>query len=115
MRQYSRKTAEGIYEYSHLHGLLPGLAFLQGMKPASLTIFMKILAAIAPRPLLIVAPTWDQYASFSDISRCTDEVKKVYGLYKAKKKMELFAPEDYNRFSNEIREKMILWMKENFK
>jgi pimeloyl-ACP methyl ester carboxylesterase len=109
------KTAEGIYEYSHLHGLLPRLGFFAGNESRIPYDFHEILSAIAPRPLLIVAPTWDQYASFSDIGKCIDEVKKVYGLYKAKEKVELFAPDDYNRFSNEIREKMISWMKENFR
>jgi len=109
------KTAEGIYEYSHLHGLLPRLGFFVKNETHIPYDFHEILAAVAPRPVLVVAPTWDQYASFSDIQSCLNEVKKVYDLYKQKDKVELFAPEDYNRFSNEIKDKMILWMKENFK
>ncbi len=77
--------------------------------------FHEILASIAPRPLLIVAPTWDQYASFSDIQNCMNEVRKVYDLYKQKENIEIFAPEDYNRFSNEMKEKVITWMKQNLK
>jgi pimeloyl-ACP methyl ester carboxylesterase len=109
------KTAEGIYEYSHLHGLLPRLGFFAKNETHIPYDFHEILAAIAPRPLLIVAPTWDQYASFADIQHCMNEVKKVYDLNQVKDKVELFAPEDYNRFSNEMKEKVISWMKENFR
>lgn len=109
------KTAEGIYEYSHLHGLIPKLGFFAQNETRIPYDFHEILAAIAPRPLLIVAPTWDQYASFTDIKQCMNEVQKVYDLYKEKEKMKLFAPEDYNRFSDEMKEKVVVWMKENFR
>ena len=109
------KTAEGIYEYSHLHGLLPRLGFFAQNEERIPYDFNEILAAVAPRPLLIVAPTWDQYASFTDINHCLSEVKKVYDLYKQKEKVELFAPEDYNRFSEEMKSKVISWMKQNFR
>jgi pimeloyl-ACP methyl ester carboxylesterase len=109
------KTAEGIYEYSHLHGLLPRLGFFVKNEAHIPYDFHEILAAIAPRPLLVVAPTWDQYASFSDIQHCVDEVKKVYELYKANDKLEIFAPEDYNRFSDEMKDKVVSWMKQNFR
>lgn len=109
------KTAEGIYEYSHLHGLIPKLGFFIDHETRIPYDFHEILAAIAPRPLLIVAPTWDQYASFTDIKQCINEVKKVYDLYKEKNKPELFAPEDYNRFSPDMKDYVISWMKENFR
>jgi pimeloyl-ACP methyl ester carboxylesterase len=106
------KTAEGIYAYSHLHGLLPRLGFFAGKEANIPFDFHEILAAAAPRPLLVVAPTWDQYASFTDIQVCLDEVKNVYQLYGKKNQVELFAPEDYNRFSDAMKDKMISWIKE---
>ncbi len=109
------KTAEGIYGYSHLHGLLPRLGFFVKNETHIPYDFHEILAAIAPRPLLIVAPTWDQYASFSDVQYCMNEVKKVYDLYNQKDKVKLFAPEDYNRFSDGMKKEVIFWMKRNFK
>lgn len=104
------KTAEGIYEYSHLHGLLPRLGFFVKNETHIPYDFHEILAAIAPRPLLVIASSWDQYASFSDIQHCVDEVKKVYELYKAKDKLKIFTPEDYNRFSDEMKDKVVSWM-----
>jgi len=105
------KTAEGIYEYSHLHGLIPRVGFFAGNETRIPIDFHEIMACIAPRPLLVIAPTWDQYASFHDIHQCIGEVSKVYSLYKTKNNIELFAPEDYNRLSDEIKDKIISWVK----
>ncbi|MEF8846052.1 MAG: alpha/beta fold hydrolase [Bacteroidales bacterium] len=107
------KTAEGIYVYSHLHGLLPRLGFFAKNESHIPYDFHEILAAIAPRPLLIVAPTWDQYASFPDVKDCVEEVRKVYDLYHQKDNLELYAPVDYNRFSDEMKEQVVRWLKEN--
>jgi pimeloyl-ACP methyl ester carboxylesterase len=104
------KTAEGIYEYSHLHGLLPRLGFFIENEDRIPYDFHEVLAAIAPRPLLIVAPTWDQYAYHPDIQQGIDEVKKVFQLYGKENQVELFSPEDYNRFSDEMQDKVISWM-----
>ncbi|NND08204.1 MAG: alpha/beta fold hydrolase [Saprospiraceae bacterium] len=106
------KTAEGIYAYSHLHGLLPRLGFFAGHEDRIPYDFHEILAAIAPRPMLVVAPTWDQYADFPEIRHTVDEVKKVFQLYGKEDQVELFAPADYNRFSAEMKVKVISWMRE---
>ncbi|NND31000.1 MAG: alpha/beta fold hydrolase [Saprospiraceae bacterium] len=105
------KTAEGIYAYSHLHGLLPRLGFFVQNEDRIPYDFHEMLSVIAPRPLLIVAPTWDQYASFPDVKHCVDEVKKVFQLYNQEDHLELFIPEDYNRFSGKMQEKVFGWMK----
>ena len=109
------KTAEGIYEYSHLHGLLPRLGFFIGEESRIPYDFHEILACIAPRPLLIIAPTWDQYASLPDVKDCMKEVEGVYDIFEQKDNITLYAPQDYNHFSNGMREYMIDWMEENLK
>jgi hypothetical protein len=77
--------------------------------------FHEMLACIAPRPLLVIAPTWDQYASFPDVQHCMEEVKKVYDLYKQEDNLTLFAPEEYNHLSDGMKEHMIHWMKKHLK
>lgn len=109
------KTAEGIYGYSHLHGLLPRLGFFIGEENRIPYDFHEILACIAPRPLLVVAPTWDQYASLSDVGKCMDEVEKVYGLFGHKNRLKIYAPEDYNHFSNDMKKYVVNWMEQNLK
>jgi len=109
------KTAEGIYRYSHLHGLLPRLGFFAGNEDRIPYDFHEILAAIAPRPLLVVAPTWDQYNAFDDVKQCTAEVMKVYNLYGTGDNIQLQAPEDYNRFSPAMKDQVVEWAGENLR
>jgi pimeloyl-ACP methyl ester carboxylesterase len=110
----NEKTAEGIFRNSHLHGLLPKLGFFVGNEERIPYDFHEILGAIAPRPLLVVAPTWDQYHSGEDVGQLMDEVQKVFALYGAEKKVKLIEPEDYNRFSPTIRDEVIKWSMEVF-
>ena len=106
------KTAEGIYACSHLHGLQPRLGFFAGEENRIPFDFHELLGCIAPRPLLVIAPEWDQYADFSEIKNCIAEVEQVYDLYESSEKIKLFAPKDYNRLSKEMRNKMIDWLKQ---
>ena len=109
------KTAEGIYEYSHLHGLLPRLGFFINNETHIPYDYHEIMAAIAPRPLLVIAPAWDQYASLPDVQNCMNEVEKVYDFFRPQNKIELYVPENYSRFSNEMRKQVIDWMNQNLK
>jgi len=105
------KTAEGIYEYSHLHGLIPRLGFFAGKEEHIPYDFDEIMGCIAPRPLLIISPTWDQYTHFDDVQQCVFGVKKVYALHSSENNIQLIAPVDYNRFSPEFQEEVIRWIK----
>jgi len=109
------KGTEGIRAYCDLHGLLPRLGFFIGNESRIPYDFHEILACIAPRPVLVVAPTWDRYATFDDVKRCVNEVNKVYRLFNAGDKLELYAPEDYNRFSGKIQKEVFEWVSKNFK
>jgi pimeloyl-ACP methyl ester carboxylesterase len=111
MRINDKRVGEGIYKYSHLHGLLPRLGFFIGEENRLPYDFDEIMAAIAPRPLMIVAPTWDQYASLTEIRNCMTEVEKVYNLYEDGDNLNVFTPEDYNRFSDEMKQAAVEWLK----
>jgi dienelactone hydrolase len=104
------KTAEGIYEYSHLHGLIPRLGFFAGTEERIPYDFHEILACIAPRPIMVIAPTWDQHANHLDVSRCMEEVKKVYHLLGAGGHVSFHAPDDYNRFSPAMQKLVTEWL-----
>jgi pimeloyl-ACP methyl ester carboxylesterase len=105
---------EGIRAWSHLHGLIPRLGFFVDEPGRTPYDFHEILACIAPRPVLVVAPTWDRDANFGDVSVCVDEARKVFGLYGAEGEIDLYAPDDYNRFSKEMKQNVYTWIQENF-
>ena len=108
------KGTEGIRAWSHLHGLIPRLGFFVDEPRRTPYDFHEILACIAPRPLLVVAPTWDRDASFGDIKACVEEAKQVFGLYEAAADIDLHAPDDYNRLSQETLQYVFTWVRENF-
>lgn len=104
------KTAEGIFEYSHLHGLLPRIGFFAGNETRIPYDFHEILACIAPRPMLIISPSWDQFACTEDVEKCVNEVQKVYALYGENQNLNFFVPNDYNRFSSTMQQQVIQWL-----
>ncbi len=108
------KTAEGIFAYSHLHGLLPRIGFFANEEKRIPYDFHEVLGCIAPRPLLIVSPMWDQYANQTDVENCTHEVQTIYDLFEANKNLKVLFPEDYNRFSPGMKKQVVEWMKLNF-
>ncbi|WP_018616917.1 alpha/beta fold hydrolase [Segetibacter koreensis] len=109
------KGTEGIKAYSHLNGMLPRLGLFVGDEARIPYDFNEILACIAPRPLLVIAPKLDKDATYSDVQHCINEDKKVYQLYNSSQNIEFFSPDDYNRFSDEMRNKVYEWTKNRLK
>ncbi len=77
------KGTEGIKAYSHLHGLLPRLGFFVGNEARIPYDFHEVLACIAPRPLLVIAPVMDKDAILTDVENCVNQAGKIYSLYGA--------------------------------
>ena len=106
------KGKEGIKAYSHLHGLLPRLGFFAGHERRIPVDFNEMLASIAPRPVLVIAPVMDKDANLNDVNDAVDQARDIYSLYDASVKVEIFAPDDYNRFSPEMRLKTYEWLRQ---
>ena len=109
------RGTEGIKAYSHLHGLLPRLGFFVGYESRIPFDFHEVLACISPRPLLVIAPVMDQDAHLEDVRKCVEQADKIYSLYDTSDSIQLFSPDDYNRFSDEMREKTYMWLQERLK
>ncbi|MDF9798908.1 hypothetical protein OKW21_004171 [Catalinimonas alkaloidigena] len=97
-----------------MHGLLPRLGFFAENEDRIPYDYHEILASVAPRPMLVIAPSWDQYHAYEDVKKTVLEAKKVYGLYHSEDKLQLEGPEDYNRLSPDTKALMLKWAKENF-
>jgi pimeloyl-ACP methyl ester carboxylesterase len=103
---------EAIQAYSHLHGLLPRLGFFVGHEPRVPYDFHEILACIAPRPLLVIAPKLDKDAPVQDVQHCADQARQVYSLHDAEEMVQVFSPDDYNRLSDQMLEKTYRWLED---
>jgi pimeloyl-ACP methyl ester carboxylesterase len=104
------KGTEGIRHYSHLHGLLPNLGFFVGHEDRVPFDFDEVLALIAPKPVLLVAPTLDRYARLADVRREVETSKRVYDLLGHAEALQFETPMDINRFSRTIQERAFDWL-----
>jgi dienelactone hydrolase len=106
------RGTQGVKAYSHLHGLLPRLGFFDGNEVRIPYDFHEVLASIAPRPLLVIAPVYDKDSHLEDIELAVCQAGKIYSLYGSSDNIQIFSPDDYNRFSSEMREKTYEWLQD---
>ena len=104
------KGTEGIRHYSHLHGLLPRLGFFIGYEDRVPFDFNEVLALIAPKPVLLVAPTLDRYARVPDVKREVEASKGIYSLLGHSQALEFETPMDINRFPRSLQERAFDWV-----
>jgi dienelactone hydrolase len=104
------KGTEGIEHYSHLHGLLPRFGFFIGNNQRLPIDYDEILEVIAPRRVLIVAPTLDRYNPVGDVRRAVEQSRKIYRLWGRGEDLELETPLDFNRFSRETQGQVFSWL-----
>jgi dienelactone hydrolase len=102
--------SEGVRHYSHLHGLLPRLGFFAGEESRLPFDYDRVLALVAPRPALIVAPTLDRYARVEAVRSEVEQARKVYQLLGQTDALRLETPVDFNRFMVDRQEQVIQWI-----
>jgi pimeloyl-ACP methyl ester carboxylesterase len=108
------KGTEGVARYSHLHGLVPRLGFFAGAEQRIPYDFDELLASIAPRPVLVMAPQLDRDATFADVEAAVERARRIYKLYDAAARLEFYTPWDYNRLPEAHQQRLIEWVKANF-
>ena len=108
------RGTEGIMAWSELHGLMPRLGFFVDNESRIPYDFNEVLATIAPRSVLIIAPELDKDAHVDDIKSSVEQAKEVFNLYNAAGNIDLYSPHDINRFSPEMMDKMMEWLEARF-
>lgn len=101
---------EGVLHYSHLHGLLPRLGFFAGEESRLPFDYDRVVALVAPRPALIVAPTLDRYTRVEAVQMEIEQARKVYALLGRSEALQLETPLDFNRFMVERQQQIIDWI-----
>jgi pimeloyl-ACP methyl ester carboxylesterase len=104
------KGAEGIRQYSHLHGLIPRLGFFVDHEDRVPFDFDEVLASVAPKPALVVAPTLDRYARVADVQREVEASKKIYALLGHSEALQIVTPVDINSFNGRIQQTAYDWL-----
>jgi hypothetical protein len=89
---------EGLRRYTHLRPLLPRLGFFVGHERRLPYDLHEVLALVAPRPALVLAPSLDQDWVHEDVTTCVEAAVSVYTLLGARDNLRLHAPMDFNRY-----------------
>lgn len=97
----STSQYESIRNMSHLHGLMPRLGLFAEVPQDVPVDFSEILACIAPRPMMVIAPTLDRYTDSSALNNSISASKNVYRLLRDEDGLKLYQPKDINRLSPE--------------
>lgn len=100
------KGTEGLGHYSHLHGLMPKLGFFLGHENRAPFDYDEVLALIAPRKVLVVAPEFDRYAAVADVRREVEAARPIFRLLGGEQELELRTPRDFNRFPRQLQEEV---------
>jgi pimeloyl-ACP methyl ester carboxylesterase len=106
----AEKGTESVQQYSHLHGLLPRLGFFVGQESRLPFDFDEVLAVVAPRRTLIVAPTLDRYAPVADVQLEVERAKKVYARLGNEEALQLQTPLAFNSFTPSMQEAVFDWL-----
>jgi pimeloyl-ACP methyl ester carboxylesterase len=93
---------ESIRNESHQYGLIPRLGFFASHPEDAPVDIPEIIAGIAPRPLLIIAPTLDRHADFPEVKRSVQSVRKIYDLYGRGANLRFQTPREINRMTESM-------------
>jgi cephalosporin-C deacetylase-like acetyl esterase len=103
----SNSSYESLKTYTQLHGFIPRLGQFES-NPEKVPIdFAEIISAIAPRPLMIVAPDLDRHTDLPALKNSLESVKAVYNLYDANNQLNLNYPHEINRLTIEMTREII--------
>ncbi|MCA9261468.1 MAG: alpha/beta hydrolase, partial [Planctomycetales bacterium] len=100
----------GLAMRSKFCNLNPRLGLLVGREAQTPYDYHELLAAIAPRPALVVSPKFARNANPRDIRAAVDAAQDVYSLHNAKERLRLVEPADYARLSATMQDDAIAWL-----
>ncbi|MCE6991102.1 serine aminopeptidase domain-containing protein [Dyadobacter sp. CY323] len=98
----SDATYESVRSVSQWHGLIPKLGFY-AEKPQDTPIDMaEIISCIAPKPLLMIAPTLDRYSHAAAVREVIKSVNSAYESGNAAENVKASFPFEINRITPEM-------------
>lgn len=107
----SNSQYESIRTFSHQHGLIPRLGWF-AEKPQQVPVdWTEIVACIAPRPLLIIAPTLDRYADQQAVQQTVSLVKNQYKNSGKPENMVVQTPLEINRMTVAMNNEVALFFR----
>jgi len=100
----------GISRWSHERMWIPRLGHFIGEERRVPYDTSELMAAIAPRPLLVLNPALDWEVNAGDITATVDAVRQAYALLDAAEQVQQLSPRTYNHFARETQAPVIEWL-----
>lgn len=100
----------GVRRYSYLYGWIPRLGQFVGEEAKIPVDFNEIIACIAPRLTIVMAPKYDWHATHSDVVASVNMAHNAYKLLGSESKLKLISPNDWNRFTDEMQTQVIFML-----
>ena len=107
------KPTGGLARVSVIRPVVPQLGLFIGREAQVPYDYDDVLAAIAPRPVLVVQPSMDRDANAADVHAAVEQARKAYTLLGAAEKLGLDEPKDYQRLPAVTQTRAIEWMAKN--
>lgn len=90
---------ESIRVQSHAHGLMPRLGLFAQKAQDVPVDYPEIISAIAPRPLMVIAPSLDRHADTQAVRKTMESVESIYDLYGQRANLRFETPPEINRMT----------------
>ncbi len=104
------KPTGGIRRFWEWHGLLPRLGLFHGHEQDIPYGYDDLLALIAPRSCLIVAPTRDRHADSADVAACLERARQAWPAAATGNALTVLTPDDFAHFQNPQQETCVEWL-----
>jgi len=101
----------GLRRWSHLYGWLPRLGGFVGQEASAPVDVPEILAAIAPRPMLVIAPALDWRHPQARVAQAVAAAQAVNGQPEAASQLQLYSPACLAEFNNDIQSHITRFLK----
>lgn len=101
----------GVRRWSHYYGWLPRLGAFVGRESEIPLDFDQILAAAAPRPLLILAPRRDWHATHEDVATAVGAARVDYARHGAADRLTLESPDRWLEYNRAMQARTAEWLR----
>jgi pimeloyl-ACP methyl ester carboxylesterase len=103
-------VAGGIARWSHVYMAAPRLGYFIGHEDAAPYDLDELMAAVAPKPLLLVTPKLDREAPTALVEKTVENVRHVYSLNQAPDALTQAVTDTYNHFDPQNQQPIIDWL-----
>ena len=100
----------GIARWSHLYMAAPQLGYFIGHEDRVPYDLDELMAAVAPKPLLLVTPKLDREAPLSLVEQTVQNAQRIYQLNQAADALTQVKTDTYNHFDPQNQQPIIDWL-----